>query len=95
MANLFEDDRIYLPDAELEIIGDKAKLNQWRHKGVGPAHYKLGRKILYHGSDLNDWAEANRVDPTGNRQTSLLLETKPRPRNDGIREAALTRARAL
>jgi hypothetical protein len=64
MANIFEQDRSYvLGDTELDIIGDRAKLAQWRHKGIGPAYYRLGRKIVYRGADLNAWAEANRVDP--------------------------------
>ena len=64
MTNLFEQDRNYLPgDEDLNIIGDRAKLAQWRHKGMGPAFYKLGRKIIYRGADLNAWVEANRVDP--------------------------------
>ena len=64
MANLFEQDRNYvLGDSELDLIGDRAKLAQWRHKGMGPPFYKLGRKIIYRGADLNEWAEANRVDP--------------------------------
>lgn len=64
MANLFENNRSYiLGDPELEIIGDREKLAQWRHKGTGPAYYRLGRKIVYRGTDLNNWAEANRVVP--------------------------------
>jgi len=64
MANLFEQNRNYvLGDPELEVIGDRAKLAQWRHKGMGPAFYKLGRKIIYLGADLNAWAEAQRVEP--------------------------------
>ncbi|SFD85059.1 helix-turn-helix domain-containing protein [Roseivivax sediminis] len=64
MSQLFDPSRAYvLGDPELEIIGDRAKLAQWRHKGIGPAYYRLGRKILYRGADLNAWAEANRVDP--------------------------------
>ncbi len=64
MATLFEQNRSYvLGDEELDIIGDRAKLAQWRHKDIGPAFYKLGRKIVYRGSDLNAWAESNRVDP--------------------------------
>lgn len=64
MANLFEQNRNYvLGDPELEIIGDKTKLAQWRHKGMEPAYYRLGRKIIYRGSDLNAWADANRVEP--------------------------------
>lgn len=65
MANLFEQNRNYvLGDDELNIIGDRDKLAQWRHKGTGPAFYKLGRKIIYRGEDLNAWANAQRVDPT-------------------------------
>ena len=65
MPKLFENNRTYvLGDTELEIIGDREKLAQWRHKNVGPAFYKLGRKIIYRGEDLNAWAEAHRVDPS-------------------------------
>ena len=64
MPNLFEDDRCYvLGDTELEILGDRDKLAQWRHKCVGPAYYKIGRKVIYRGSDLNAWLAANRVEP--------------------------------
>lgn len=64
MAALFEQNRNYvLGDPELDLIGDRTKLAQWRHRGTGPAYYKLGRKILYRGDDLNAWAEANRVEP--------------------------------
>lgn len=64
MPKLFEDTRSYLPgDPELDVIGDRQKLAQWRHKGIGPAYYKLGRKIVYRGEDLNAWADAHRVDP--------------------------------
>ena len=63
MANLFEQNRNYvLGDPELDLIGDRAKLAQWRHKGIGPAFYRLGRKIIYRGEDLNAWADAQRVD---------------------------------
>lgn len=64
MSGLFENDRSYvLGDPELDLIGDREKLAQWRHRNVGPAYYKLGRKIVYRGKDLNAWTEATRVDP--------------------------------
>lgn len=64
MAKLFDDNRSYvLGDKELNLIGDREKLGQWRHKGVGPAYYRLGRKIVYRGTDLNAWAETRRVEP--------------------------------
>ena len=66
MTNLFEQNRNYVVgDEELMLIGDRNKLAQWRHKGVGPAFYKLGRKIIYNGSDLNVWAQANKVETGG------------------------------
>lgn len=65
MPDLFENNRSYvLGDAELDIIGDREKLAQWRHKRMGPAYYRLGRKMVYRGADLNTWANANRVDPS-------------------------------
>ena len=65
MAKLFEQNRNYLlGDPDLDLIGDRAKLAQWRHKSMGPAYYKLGRKIIYRGADLNAWADANRIEPS-------------------------------
>ncbi|MBW4709859.1 MerR family transcriptional regulator [Roseobacter sp. YSTF-M11] len=65
MANLFEQNRTYvLGDTELDLIGDREKLAQWRHKSMGPPYYKLGRKIVYLGADLNAWAEAHKTDPS-------------------------------
>lgn len=64
MTNLFEENRNYvLGDEELDILGDRPKLAQWRHKGIGPPFYRLGRKIIYRGEDLNAWANTMRVDP--------------------------------
>jgi hypothetical protein len=63
-SKTFQDDRSYvLGDPELSLLGSREKLAQWRHKGRGPAYYKLGRKIIYRGSDLNDWLAKNRTAP--------------------------------
>ena len=36
MPGMFEQNRNYvLGDPELEVIGDRNKLAQWRHKGMG------------------------------------------------------------
>ncbi len=64
MPNLFDEHRTYvLGDDELGLLGNREKLAQWRHKNTGPAYYRLGRKIIYRGADLNAWADKNRVDP--------------------------------
>ena len=64
MSGLFEGDRNYvLGDRELKVLGDREKLAQWRHKHIGPPFYRLGRKIVYRGADLNAWAESRWVEP--------------------------------
>ncbi len=66
MDTLFDQNKTYIiGDRELEIIGNREKLAQWRHKGMGPPFYRLGRKIVYLGADLNAWAQANRVETGG------------------------------
>ena len=37
---MFDENRNYvLGDPELDIVGDREKLAQWRHKNKGPAYY--------------------------------------------------------
>lgn len=64
MAELFQNNRAYvLGDPELELIGSREKLAQWRHRMVGPAWITIGRKVVYLGADLNAWIAANRHEP--------------------------------
>ncbi len=61
---VFEPDRIYGDsDRELDLIATKTLRAQWRHRRVGPAWIKFGRRVKYRGSDLNDYVEENRVSP--------------------------------
>jgi hypothetical protein len=64
MAQMFEDNRTYdSDDPELDIFGSKQKRAKWRHHKFGPAWIKIGRKVLYAGSDLNSWLASRRIDP--------------------------------
>ena len=59
---MFNNDKMYLTgDPALLAIGPYATLAKWRHEGRGPAFYKIGVKVVYKGSDLNDWLAAQRV----------------------------------
>ncbi|GEM_PF-1352911 len=62
---LFDEKRHYQPtDPEiLTLLGSKEKQAQMRHYGRYPAFFRLGRKIVIHGKDLNEWANAQRVEP--------------------------------
>lgn len=34
-------------------------LAQWRHKGTGPTHIKLGKGVFYRVQDVKDWVEVS------------------------------------
>lgn len=59
----FEPTIVYVDsDKELDLIGNKHKRAQWRHRRVGPSFIRMGRKIGYLGEDLNAWMNASRVN---------------------------------
>jgi hypothetical protein len=39
-------------------------LNNWRHRGYGPAFRKHGRTVVYEHNDLMQWSESRRVQNT-------------------------------
>ncbi|WP_170474680.1 MerR family transcriptional regulator [Ruegeria arenilitoris] len=66
MVKIFDDDRIYSPeDPEMRIFGSVEKLAQWRYHKRGPAFIRIGRRIGYHGTDINAFLTARRTDPNG------------------------------
>ena len=61
---ILDSDRIFFPeDSEMRIFGSIEKLAQWRHRNRGPAFIRIGRRIGYHGADLNAYLAAQRTDP--------------------------------
>ena len=67
MQMLFDETRSYQPDDPeiLTLLGSKEKQAQMRYYGRYPVFFRLGRKIVILGKDLNEWANAQRVDPNG------------------------------
>lgn len=37
-----------------------ATLRYWRHIGVGPCSFRVGRRVLYRRSDIEDWIAMQR-----------------------------------
>ena len=74
---MFDDNKLYLAgDPALLVLGSPSTLAHWRSQGRGPAYIKLGGRIAYRGSDLNEWLAARTVRPidTGYRQASRARE---------------------
>ena len=39
-----------------------ATLRYWRHQGIGPRSFRLGRRVLYRRDDVHAWIDAKRED---------------------------------
>lgn len=37
-----------------------ATLRYWRHLGVGPCSFRVGRRVLYRRTDIDNWIAARR-----------------------------------
>ena len=62
--NHFDETKFYkTTDPELAALLKPQTLIRWRCEGRGPRYVKLGGKVLYPGSALNEYIEARVVDP--------------------------------
>ena len=60
---MIEPNKLYSPHApELRPIAARQTLAMWRYKGRGPAYVKAGHRVLYRGTDLLAWLEAQTVE---------------------------------
>ena len=50
-----------LTEAAAVLRTPVATLRYWRHLGIGPAGFRLGRRVLYRRDDLDRWVEAQRT----------------------------------
>lgn len=62
----FDPKKLYRPiDSALRILGKEQTLARRRHEGYSPDYFKIGARILYSGSALNEWLEACKITPKG------------------------------
>ena len=53
---MFKPDQLYgTSDKALLALGNPSTLAHWRCEGRGPAYIRLGKRVLYRGSDLLEW----------------------------------------
>ena len=50
-----------LTEAAAVLRTPVATLRYWRHLGIGPAGFRLGRRVLYRRDDLDRWVEVQRT----------------------------------
>jgi excisionase family DNA binding protein len=73
------DDRTHPPPTVLLTLDEAAAflrtsvatLRYWRHLGIGPAGFRLGRRVLYRRDDLEQWvADRRDAETQGQARTS-------------------------
>ncbi len=59
------DNQLFDPADAAQYLGLSVHtLNIWRSMGKGPSYRKLGRKVKYTKSDLDDFVSNTKVTPT-------------------------------
>ena len=51
-------------EAAMRLTLSERTLERWRVSGEGPPYAKLGRRVLYRQSDLDEWIAARVVGST-------------------------------
>lgn len=49
-----------LREAAAVVRAPEATLRYWRHLGIGPRSFKVGRRVMYDENDINRWIDAQR-----------------------------------
>ena len=62
--NVTAGDPLTEPEAAVRLGLKVATLRAWRHQKKGPAFLRLGRAIRYLSTDLDEFVQANRYQPT-------------------------------
>ena len=61
---MFDNDKLYrVDDPALKVLGTYHALAHRRTNGTGPRYVKLGRRVFYRGSDLNEFINKNVIEP--------------------------------
>lgn len=53
----------YMTTAEVAALARApiSSVRYWRHIGIGPASFRLGRRVLYRSTDVHAWLEDIRL----------------------------------
>lgn len=70
MRNLLKQDFLSPAEVEQKYGILESTLNQWRYKGKGPAYFKLGRKVRYAVSEIEEWVMKRLVLTSDSREKS-------------------------
>lgn len=58
------DKKLLTTEQAAEILHvEPPTLRSWRHRDIGPAYIKVGRKVFYRAEDIENWLAKCRVEP--------------------------------
>ena len=63
---MFDASKLYgTKDPEILAIAPRQTWDRWRYNRTGPSFIRIGRRVFYRGSELNDWLERQTTRTTG------------------------------
>ena len=62
-----EPELLTITEAAELVRAPVATLRYWRHLGIGPHSFRLGRRVLYRRDDLHDWIAQQRAETLDRR----------------------------
>ena len=60
-----------LTEAAARLRAPVATLRYWRHLGIGPDSFRLGRRVMYRRDDLDRWIDAQHDAQAERRQSQV------------------------
>jgi predicted DNA-binding transcriptional regulator AlpA len=77
VAALPEDDLLTTDDVAALTRSPASTVRYWRHTGVGPRGFRIGRRVLYRRGEVLRWlAEQEAVDPADHDASLVLLRRR-------------------
>jgi len=66
-----------LTTAEVALLARApvSTVRYWRHLGVGPASFRLGRRVLYRRGDVRQWIDEVRLSQVNPRRIAATSVT--------------------
>lgn len=66
------DDLLTITEVAGRLRRPAGTLRQWRHRGVGPRSFRIGRRVMYRRDDVDAWLQTQ-IDKSGSGESRAVL----------------------
>lgn len=70
VSAIVNDELLTIDEVAAIVRAPVATMRYWRHLGVGPRSFRLGRRVVYRADDLHAWISAQAIASESTAATS-------------------------